>query len=427
MSRRRFLTGIGIVASGVAIEAARNLVRPVVGAGQEGMRRTARSLVKAGQRVDRIGVERLAGAATPTRQGQPSLGARYVPELRVRIGQMLMVGFSGSVVDASSGVVRDIVDRGLGGVIIFDRESTAGRSTRNVESPNQLANLVATLQSASRSTPLGPPLLVAVDLEGGSVARLGPRHGFPSTYTAASLGLVNDAAWTQAQGRAIAQTLAAVGINLNLAPVVDLNLNPANSAINGNGRTFSGDAVIAAAHAGAFIAGHSEVGVRTAIKHFPGQGSAGADTHRGVVDVTARWTEYELEPFGSLIGLGIVDAVMAAHIFNAGLDASHPSSLSHATITGLLRNKLGYGGVVISDDLNMGAIRSVYGYEEAVALAVQAGVDILTVASPDRTGSRVERTIDIIAGLVANGTISEDRIDASYGRIMTLKDRLLAA
>src|SRR5699024_5041909 len=132
--------------------------------------------------------------------------------------------------------------------------------------------------------------------------------------------------------------------------------------------------------------------VRTAIKHFPGQGSAGGDTHLGVVDVTPNWTDYELVPFSTLIGQGVVDAVMTGHVFNGRLDATYPATLSHATVTGLLREQLGYGGVVISDDLNMGAIRKAYRYEDAVALAVGAGIDILTIADQVNGSGIVART-----------------------------------
>ena len=179
-------------------------------------------------------------------------------------------------------------------------------------------------------------------------------------------------------------------------------------------------------HALKGIAGHHAVGVRTVIKHFPGQGSAGGDTHLGVVDVTRNWTDYELLPFTSLLGQGVVDAVMTGHVFNATLDPTYPATLSYATITGLLREQLGYGGVVISDDLNLGAIRSAVRYEDALALAIGAGVDILMIADP-ASSDLVARTIDVIAAHVANGALSEARIDASYDRIAALKSLLPGA
>jgi beta-N-acetylhexosaminidase len=422
-SRRRFLKRLGLGLGAVAFEAAggtllRATLGERIGAPQTAAAAEARRLAAVGKRAGLpavIGVERLAPAPMPARKPQPGQPASFRPELRQRIAQMLLVGFRGTSVDASSPIVADIAQRSLGGVVLFDG--------RNITSPTQLVNLTATLQSASQASTVAAKLIVAVDEEGGNVARLSPRNGFPGTYSAATLGARNDAAFTQAQGTAIAQTLASVGVNLNLAPVVDLNLNRANRAIGGNGRSFSGDANIAAAQAAAFITGHHAVGVRTVLKHFPGQGSAGGDTHVGFVDVTPNWTDYELQPFVSLMGQGLVDAIMTGHIFNARLDPIYPATLSYATITGLLREQLGYGGVVVSDDLNMAAIRLRYRYEDVLALAIGAGVDLLTIAEPSST-DLVTRTIDIIEAHVANGALTEARIDASYDRIVALKSLL---
>jgi beta-N-acetylhexosaminidase len=203
---------------------------------------------------------------------------------------------------------------------------------------------------------------------------------------------------------------------------VDLATNPDSPIIAGVERSFSADPAIVTGHATAFIEAHHHVGVACALKHFPGQGSAAGDTHLGVVDVSDAWTERELRPFAALIERGLPDAVLTAHIFNAKLDAEHPATLSAPTITGILRERLGYDGPVVSDDLQMGAIRQAYGHEEAVALAIEAGVDILLIANqltyePDVA----ERTIEVVEGLVRDGRISEARIDASYERIMRLK------
>lgn len=419
-SRRRFLVGIGVGLSGIAIEAAGTLVSAVTGQATAGSKRDRSGAASAFGAPRTIEAERLASPVLE-RGPQPSQDPTFRPALRTRIGQMLLVGFTGAVVDGSSEIVRDIVDRGLGGVVLFDRISGTSR-VRNIESPTQVANLITTLQSAATGRGAGVPLLVAVDQEGGAVARLKPRNGFPGTYSASVLGGMGDPAFTEAQGAEVARTLASVGFNLNLAPVVDLSLNAANRIIGGSGRSFSSDATVATEHAAAFIRGHRSAGVLTSIKHFPGQGSASADTHHGAVNVTANWTELELQPFRALAEQGLADAVMTAHIFHAGLDPNHPATLSSAIVQGLLREGLGYDGVVISDDLNMGAIAEVYRFEDAVALAVQAGVDILTIGQA--SGGRVGRAIDVIEALVANGAISEARIDASYDRIMALKTRI---
>jgi len=330
---------------------------------------------------------------------------------------MLLVGFRGLTVDLASEVVADIRDRNLGGVLLYDTDLPTHSAIRNIRDPAQLTSLVGGLRALAST-----PLLVAVDEEGGLVARLDQRHGFPPTYSAAQLGARNDPAFTRQQGQKIAETLRSMGIDLNLAPVVDLNVNPQNPIIGSLGRSFSADPAVVTAQAGAFIAGHRAVGIKTTLKHFPGHGSSTGDTHVGVVDVTNTWTASELQPFSSLIRQRLTDAVLTAHVFNTKLDPVHPATLSKPTVTGILRERLGWQGVVISDDMQMGAIRKAFGYGEALRLAIEAGIDILTIAQQQVfEPGIVARTIDLIAGLVANGTISEARIDESYRRILALK------
>jgi beta-N-acetylhexosaminidase len=336
--------------------------------------------------------------------------------VREKIGQMLLIGFRGLTADAADATRQQIAAGEVGGILLFSVDQLTG-GLRNVDSPDQLRGLVDAL---SGSAP-GSPLTVAIDQEGGMVARLGPAHGFPATSSAAALGQ-GDPSATAAAARAMAETLRSVGVTLNLAPVVDLAVNPDNPIIAAVERSFSADPAVVVAHASAFIQAHHDIGVRSAIKHFPGQGSATGDTHAGVVDVTDVWTDVELEPFAALVAQGLPDAVLTAHIFNGRLDPDHPATLSEPTISGILRQQLGWDGAVISDDMQMGAIRDAYGYEEAVALAIEAGVDILLIANqlvyePDIA----PRTIDIIEGLVRSGRIGEERIDASYRRILALK------
>ncbi|WP_448070491.1 glycoside hydrolase family 3 protein [Georgenia yuyongxinii] len=336
------------------------------------------------------------------------------------VGQMLVLGFRGTALAATDPVVADL-ERHLGGVVLFSRDVPSGSATRNIASPAQVATLTAALQARADA-----PLLVTTDQEGGRVARLGPEHGFPATRSAAELGARGDPAATRAAAAEMARTLRAAGVNLNLAPVVDVNVNPANPIIGALGRSFSPDPGVVAEQAAAFVRGHHDEGVLTTLKHFPGHGSSRADTHAGFVDVTATWSEAELVPYRSLIGEGLADAVMVAHVFNATLDGDHPASLSAATITGLLREKLGYDGVVMSDDLQMGAIAQEWGFEEAVRLAVLAGTDLLTFSNNLETfepdlGARAYATL---LDLVRREEIGEARIAASYERIERLKARL---
>jgi beta-N-acetylhexosaminidase len=214
----------------------------------------------------------------------------------------------------------------------------------------------------------------------------------------------------------------AAGITLNLAPVVDLAVNPTNPIIAAVGRSYGADPARVIAQAGAFIEAHHKLGVRCTLKHFPGHGSSTGDTHLGVVDVTDTWTAVELEPFRALIANGLADAVLTAHVFNSHLDPDHPATLSRATVDGILRAEMGFEGAVLSDDLQMGAIRDAYGFDEAVALAIEAGIDLLVVANqlvyePDVA----DRMVDLIVRLVTSGRISEDRIDESVARIGRLR------
>jgi beta-N-acetylhexosaminidase len=366
-------------------------------------------------------------SVAPSGSGSPSPFASLSPEptptptsgpsLREKIGQMLLVGFRGLTVEESASIVADIRDHNLGGVLLFDYDTPTAKPVRNVASPEQLTTLVSGLQAAAAM-----PLIVAIDEEGGRVARLDQRHGFPPTVSEQAMGEHTDLAFTRQEAGRMATTLRAVGVNLNLAPVVDLNVNPSNPIIGSLGRSFSADPTVVTEQGGAFIDAHHEIGVACTLKHFPGHGSSTGDTHLGVVDVTTTWSEVELEPFQRLIVTGRVDAVLTAHVFNSTLDPDYPATLSEATITGILRQRLAYDGLVLSDDMQMGAIRDAFGYEDAVRLAINAGVDVLTIANQQLFEEGiVGRTIDLVERLVGEGRISEERIDASYRRIAAVK------
>jgi beta-N-acetylhexosaminidase len=344
------------------------------------------------------------------------------------LAQMIMVGFRGTAVTPGAPIVADVGARGVGAVVLFSYDVALSSPQRNVTSPAQLAQLTADLQALAQGTAGRLPLLIAADQEGGLVARLDARRGFPPTLSAQELGDRNDPAFTYAEAAALARTLAAGGINHNLAPVVDLNSNPANPVIGALGRSFSADPAVVIAQAQAFIAAHHAQGVTTTLKHFPGHGSSQADSHLGLVDVSATWQRRELEPYAALIQAGLADAIMTAHVFNTQLDPIYPATLSHATLTGLLRAELGYDGVVITDDMNMQAITSQYGFDQAAVLAVAAGADILAygnnlVYDPGVT----QRALAALGAAVAGGELTAARIAESYRRIRALKQRWPAA
>jgi beta-N-acetylhexosaminidase len=342
--------------------------------------------------------------------------------LREKIGQMLLLGFRGSTADDTALIVRDLREHGVGSVILFDLDMTSTIDSgtpgkRNIESPAQLRALVAHLQSHARL-----PLLVAIDQEGGRVNRLKPTYGFPETISAEELGQRDDLAGTRRHSEATARTLASAGINFNLAPVVDLDANPSNPIIKGKRRSFSADPEIVARHAAEWVRGHRAHGVLSCAKHFPGHGSAAGDTHLGLVDVTATWHERELLPFRRLVEAGLGDAVMTAHVFNARLDLDVPATLSRAVVTGLLREQLGFRGVVLSDDMEMKAISAHYGLERAVIGAVNAGVDLLCFGNNMSYDPDIApKVIALIERAVAAGKIPATRIDESCARVLALK------
>ena len=335
----------------------------------------------------------------------------------MHIGQMFLLGFDGCVVDREHWLTRAIEQDGLGGVILFDRNVDG--SVQNIRSAAQLQALTGQLQEMAPE-----PLLVAVDQEGGRVCRLRERDGFPSSVFAEELGR-EPVERTASAAAAMAVTLAENGITLNLAPVVDLDLNPDNPIISRYGRSFGASVDQVVLHARAFIDAHHEQGVGCCLKHFPGHGSAGGDSHLGFVDISRDWQSRELEPFARLISSGCTDAVMTAHVVHRGLDPSGlPATLSPVILHTMLRRELGFGGVTMTDDLQMRAITDHYGYREAVQRAVLAGVDIMIVGNNlERKQDALTEGIAAIRELLDKGALDADSIAASLARIASLKQK----
>jgi beta-N-acetylhexosaminidase len=222
----------------------------------------------------------------------------------------------------------------------------------------------------------------------------------------------------------MSKELKSVGINYDLAPVVDLDINMKNHVIHGLGRSFGKDPKIVAKYASTFIDAMHSNGVLTSIKHFPGHGSSVGDTHKGFVDVTNLWKKKELEPYRLLKDKA--DTVMVAHVFNKKIDRTYPASLSFTTVTKKLRWKLGYHGVVITDDLQMGAISKKYGLKNTLKLAINAGNDILLFGNqldPSKIVS-TKRLVDTIMLLVKSGDVKIESINKAYTRIQKLKKKL---
>jgi beta-N-acetylhexosaminidase len=342
-------------------------------------------------------------------------------DLRLMIGQMIMIGFRGAEVSDTSAIVLDIKSGRVGGVVLFDKDVALGFSQRNIVSAAQVSELNRTLLAKSTKS----PLLIAVDQEGGKVARLKPEYGFLPTVSQEYLGTLNNPDSTIFYGNRTAATLEESGFNFNFAPVVDLNVNPKSPAIGAIQRSFSRDPDVVVSNAGILINCLKNKNVLSCLKHFPGHGSASADSHQGFTDVTETWIEEELIPYRKLIEAGKVQAIMTAHVFNAKLDADYPATLSSKIVGGILRNQLKFDGVVISDDMNMKAISENFGLETALEKSINAGIDIVLFGNNLIYDEQIaKRAGDIIFDLVKKGKISKERIKKSYSRIMLLKNNL---
>lgn len=341
--------------------------------------------------------------------------------LEQMIGQMIMVGFRGDSVDEQSPVAADIQRHGIGGVILFDYDFQKGSFERNIKSPKQLGKLIADLQELSGDN----TLLIAVDQEGGRVSRLKKSYGFRDSVSQSYLGNIDVIETTLNYSLRTAQDLSELGINLNLAPVVDLNINPDNPVIGSMDRSFSHDPQVVVRHAWEVINAHRVFHVLTAIKHFPGHGSSIDDSHLGLVDVTDTWAETELLPFMELMADPGCDMIMTAHIYNRNLDPHWPATMSERIINGILRQRLGFDGVVISDDMQMKAIREHFSLDLALEMTINAGVDMIIFGNNLIYEQDIAaRSIAIISNLVEEGRVSRERIRESYERIMNLKSGL---
>ena len=208
--------------------------------------------------------------------------------------------------------------------------------------------------------------------------------------------------------------------------MVDLAANPFNTVVVQSGRTFSQSPERVTAHARAYLRGMHAAGILTALKHFPGHGSSFEDSHQGFVDVTkTAYPTGELAPYRALIGEGVVDAVMTAHVFNRNVDPRDPATLSAPTIAGILRRELGFSGLVVSDDLLMEGILSRYGVEEAAVLALQAGVDLLLLSHNTlaRDTSATDRVVGAIRQALADGRLASEQVEAALVRIQRFRPR----
>jgi beta-N-acetylhexosaminidase len=328
-------------------------------------------------------------------KGEAVSDALVLPACDSEAGRLIITGFNGTQpTDPEVKTVGELLKRKLiGGVILY---------SRNIESPPQLKALTTYLKAAAEK------VLICIDGEGGRVRRLTKEKGFefdvPTALDIAQRGLEKAGEIF----KNLAQCLAEYEINVNFAPVVDLH-SPASQAIGKFGRSFSADPQEIVPFASEFIQQHRALGVFTCLKHFPGHGLAQDDTHNGLVDATNHADlKRELIPYESLIKDGKAPMIMMSHIINRTIDPDHPASLS-AFMHKLLRDDLKYNGLIISDDLLMGAITQQYTVENYVQKAFDAGTDILLFSKLD---------LDKLA--VAWQTLKARKVEASMARLNQL-------
>lgn len=350
----------------------------------------------------------------------PEASSNWVEEqlknmtLEEKIGQMFIVGFKGKGDSEQALTVNEqaktlIEDYHVGGVIYFDR---------NVKSPNQVATLSNDLQKLALSSERKIPLFITVDQEGGKVARF--KEGFTAFPGNMVLGATQNKDLAYQTGKQMGKELRAVGVNLNMAPVLDVNNNPENPVIGV--RSFSEDPGLTAELGAELIRGFHDSGIYTIAKHFPGHGDTAVDSHVGLPEIShsmERLNQVELVPFKEAISQG-TDMVMSTHIIFPAIETEPgiPATLSEKVLTGLLRKQLNYDGVIITDDMEMGAIAENFGTREAVVRAIKAGADIVLVC---HSLERQTQSIDAVKQAVEKGEIDEARIDESVRRILRLK------
>ena len=325
-------------------------------------------------------------------------------ELRDRIAQVVMMGIAGPTPSAAE---RELIEQGVGGVILFER---------NCRHPAQIADLIEDLQMIARTKGLGIPLTIAIDQEHGPVARI--KDGITLLPSAWEMGRIGDSDLVRRGAQITGRELASTGITINLAPVADILLHPENRVIGQ--RSFGADPHLVSEMVAATIEGLQGEGVAACAKHFPGHGATETDSHQALPFLERSREEMErteLIPFERAVRSGVA-ACMTGHLLCPSLDPDLPATLSSPIIQGLLRQGLGFEGVVISDDLLMGALASWGSVEERGKEALKAGVDLLLVGK-----GTVQGLLDVLKAGLASGEISQERVEEAVSRIVKLKER----
>ncbi len=328
--------------------------------------------------------------------------------LEEKVGQLFQIGFTGK--EVTSLVKEMIEDYHVGGIIYF---------RRNIESPEQTARLSGGLQEIAENTEPGLPLIISTDQEGGTVTRLRSATHFPGNMT---IGAAADEDLSFTAGKSLAGELNYMGINMNLAPVLDVNNNPSNPVIGV--RSYGENPELVAGMGTAFIRGMQGEGVICCGKHFPGHGDTATDSHLDLPVVNhsrERLERVEFYPFKEAIKQGI-DTIMTAHVYFPAIEPEKniPATLSYNVLSRLLREELGFEGLIMTDCMEMDAIQKTFGTVEGAVRAVESGADMILISySPEKQKAAIRAVIKA----VREGRISRERIDRSVMRILNLKVR----
>lgn len=325
------------------------------------------------------------------------------------VGQLMFIGISGPALTADE--KKYIVDNNIGGVILF---------ARNTIEPKQIHDLCREIQSLRKQQTDRAPLFIGIDMEGGRVHRL--KTPFTKWPAPRQLGIVDNPTVTFAFASKMGAEIRAVGVNMNFAPCVDVITNPANTAIGD--RSIGSDPVLVEKHASALVRGYIKAGIITCAKHFPGHGNTIIDSHDDlpVEDADkARLDSVEIPPFKRALKAR-ADMVLPAHIRFPKIDPDWPASLSEVFLKDILRNEIRYKGLVVTDDLDMGALRKHYSREEIAVRSLEAGNDLLLYCN-DPTSPPIG--MDAVIGAVAQGRLKKEDLEGTKNRVLALKkDRL---
>ena len=335
------------------------------------------------------------------------------------VGKLIIAGFRSDKVSNNSNIVRYIKEYNLSGVILYDQDIEKNKlGSRNIKSLAQLKMLTDNLQSISDN-----PLFISIDQEGGNVNRLNSSYGFPEFPSWQHIGLLDNDLITKQFAESMSETMTSTGINLNFAPVLDLDYGE-KTYIGKLERAFSGDPKLVIEHSKIFIDTMKNDNIISCGKHFPGQGSAKGDTHNGFIDISESWSVADLLPYTELIESHHLDMIMLSHVFNNKFDPEFPASLSHETITNSLRNDLNFKGVIICDDPSMRAISDNYDFEDMFVLMINSGIDLLCLGNnlnydPDF----IPKAVRAIRSAIEKNRISTERINESIDSIASLKKK----